>query len=90
MSDSEFQHDVTIIGAGWSGLLACKHMLEERLTVIALERRATIGGVWQYSDNPNKTSVMKSTQCTSSITVTEMSDFPMPDEFNTFPTHHRL
>ena len=87
---SEFQHDVTIIGAGWSGLLACKYMLEEGLTVTVLERRATIGGVWQYSDDPNVTSVMRSTQCTSSITVTEMSDFPMPDEFNTFPTHSEI
>ena len=87
---SKFQCDVTIIGAGWSGLLACKHMLEEGLSVMVLERRATIGGVWQYSDDPNETSVMRSTQCTSSITVTEMSDFPMPDEFNAFPTHSQI
>ena len=87
---SKLQHDVTVIGAGWSGLLACKHMLEEGLTVTVLERRATIGGVWQYSDDPSETSVMRSTQCTSSITVTEMSDFPMPDEFNTFPTHSQI
>ena len=87
---SGLQHDVTIIGAGWSGLLACKHMLEEGLTVAVLERRSKIGGVWQYSDDPNEASVMRSTQCTSSITVTEMSDFPMPDEFNTFPTHSEI
>lgn len=86
----QLRHDVTIIGAGWSGLLACKHMLEEGLTVTVLEKRSVIGGVWQYSDNPNETSVMRSTQCTSSTTVTEMSDFPMPDEFNTFPTHQQI
>lgn len=87
---SELKHDVTVIGAGWSGLLACKHMLEEGLTVAVLEKRATVGGVWQYSDDPNQTSVMWSTQCTSSITVTEMSDFPMPDDFSTFPTHSQI
>ena len=86
----KLEHDVTVIGAGWSGLLACKHMLEEGLSVVVLERRATIGGVWQYSDDPNETSVMRSTQCTSSITVTEMSDFPMPDEFHTFPSHSQI
>ena len=90
MPGSEFKHDVTVIGAGWSGLLACKHMLEEGLTVVVLERRATIGGVWQYSDDPNETSVMRSTQCTSSATVTEMSDFPMPDEFGDFPSHLQI
>ena len=90
MSGLELKHDVTIIGAGWSGLLACKHMLEEGLTVTVLERKATIGGVWQYSDDTEETTVMRSTQCTSSVTVTEMSDFPMPDGFDTFPTHSQI
>jgi len=84
------EHDVTVIGAGWSGLLACKHMLEEGLSVVVLERKAKVGGVWQYSNDPSETSVMRSTQCTSSITVTEMSDFPMPDEFDTFPSHSQI
>jgi len=90
MSGSEFEHDVTVIGAGWSGLLACKYILEEGLTVVVLDRRATIGGVWQYCDDPNETSVMRSTQCTSSVSVTEMSDFPMPDEFGAFPSHSQI
>ena len=67
--------------------MACKYMLEEDLSVIVLEKRENIGGVWLYSDNPNITTVMKTTQCTSSSTVTEMSDFPMPEEIGLFPHH---
>ena len=78
-------HDVTIIGAGWSGLVACKYMLEEGLSVVAIEKREGIGGVWRYSDDPSIPTVMKSTCCTSSTTVTEMSDFPMPEEIGMFP-----
>ncbi len=81
-------HDVMVIGAGWSGLLACKYMLEEGLSVVAIEKREGIGGIWLYSDDTGTTTVMKSTYCTSSSTVTEMSDFPMPEELGTFP-HHR-
>ena len=79
--------DVTVIGAGWSGLLACKSMLEEGLSVIALEKRDDIGGVWKYTEDPTVPSVMKSTQCTSSSTLTEISDYPMPQDIGMFPHH---
>lgn len=82
---STFHSDVIVIGAGWSGLVACKYMLEEGLSVTTLEKRNNIGGVWLYSDDTSVTTVMKSTRCTSSSTVTEMSDFPMPKEIGTFP-----
>lgn len=79
--------DVVVIGAGWSGLVSCKYMLEEGLSVVALERRGKIGGVWQYSDDPTIPTVMKSTQATSSSTVTEMSDYPLPKKIGMFPHH---
>ena len=56
------RHDVTVIGAGWSGLVSCKYMLEECLTIVALEKREDVGGVWLYSDDPNLSTIMKSTQ----------------------------
>ena len=80
-------HDVTVIGAGWTGLMACKYMKEEGLSVVALEKREDIGGLWLYSDDPNITTVMKTTRTTSSATVTEMSDYPMPKEIGEFPHH---
>ena len=79
--------DVTVIGAGWSGLLCTKYMLEEGLTVATLEKRDNLGGVWYYSDDTDINTVMKTTYATSSTTVTEMSDFPMPDDKGHF-LHH--
>ena len=84
-SEESSYHDVTVIGAGWSGMAACKCMLEEGLTAVCLEAREDIGGVWLYSDDPNLTTVMKSTRATSSSSATEMSDFPMPKEIGEFP-----
>ena len=80
-----YNHDVTVIGEGWSGLVACKYMLEEGLSVVAIEKREGIRGVWRYSDGPSVITVMKSTCCSSSSTVTEMSVFPMPEEIGMFP-----
>lgn len=87
MTDNRFHRDVIVIGAGWSGLVSCKSMLEEGLSVVALEMRDNIGGVWLYTDDPTIPSVMKTTQCTSSSTVMEMSDYPMPEEIGMFPHH---
>ena len=71
--------DVCIIGAGWSGLYACKYALENGLQPIVLERREGLGGVWNYTDDPATTTVMKSTVSSSSRVVTEASDFFMDE-----------
>ena len=84
-SARNFHHDVTVIGIGWSGLVTVKRMLEAGLSVVGLERRDNLGGVWYYSDDPTVTSVMESTHTTSSSTVTEISDYPMPEEIGMFP-----
>jgi dimethylaniline monooxygenase (N-oxide forming) len=83
--------DVCIVGGGWSGLVACKYMLQEGLSAVVLEATDHIGGVWHYrEDERDRGGVMKSTRTTSSKTVTEMSDFPMPDSFSHFPRHDEI
>ena len=84
-SARNFHHDVTVIGVGWSGLVTIKWMLEAGLSVVGLERRDNLGGVWYYSDDATVTSVMESTRTTSSSTVTEISDYPMPEDIGMFP-----
>ncbi len=81
------QTDVIVIGAGWSGLLACKFCLEENLTVRVLEKRDCFGGVWNYTPDSDISTVMTTTCTTSSSTWTEMSDFPMPEAIGEFPYH---
>jgi dimethylaniline monooxygenase (N-oxide forming) len=82
--------DSCIIGAGWSGLLACKYFKEGGLNPVVLERNATIGGVWQHDLDGNAGGVIKSTFTTSSKTTTEQSDYPMPAHFPEFPRHEQI
>ena len=51
MKNKNNYFDVIIIGAGWSGLLACKYMKQNNLSVLVLEGRSDIGGIWKYSDD---------------------------------------
>ncbi|XP_067042812.1 dimethylaniline monooxygenase [N-oxide-forming] 2-like [Acropora muricata] len=91
MSEAEETfRDVIVVGAGWSGLMACKYMLEERLTVVALEKRSDVGGLWYFTQDTGVVTVMTSTKTTSSSSVTEMSDFPMPIEIGDFPKHEDI
>src|SRR5438552_19192036 len=69
-------YDVIVIGAGWSGLMACKYCLAEGLRTVVLEARDRVGGVWVYTDDRRYGGVMKTTHTTSSRCVTEISDLP--------------
>ena len=82
--------DVCIIGAGWSGLYACKYALENGLNPIVLERRGQPGGVWNFSDDAQTTTVMKSTVSSSSRLVTEASDFFMDESVGHFMHHEEV
>ena len=83
-------YDVVIVGAGWSGLLACKYCLAEGLKTLVLESRSEIGGVWHYTDDQRFGGVMKTTNSTSSRCITEISDYPMPGDFPEFPSHEQI
>ncbi len=76
--------DVCIIGSGWAGLLACKYALANNLSVIVLEKRDSLGGVWNFTPDPEVITVMSSTVTSSSATVTEASDFYMDPKLGQF------
>lgn len=83
--------DVAIIGGGWSGILACKYMTENGLNALAFEATDAIGGVFYYRENETMHGgVIRSTHLTSSRGLTEMSDFPMPDDYPDFPSHRQV
>jgi dimethylaniline monooxygenase (N-oxide forming) len=83
-------YDVIVIGAGWSGLMACKYCLAEGLRTLVLESRNSIGGVWAFTPDQQVGGVMKTTETTSSRCLTEMSDFPMPADYPSFPSNEQI
>ncbi|KAJ0362175.1 hypothetical protein COL26b_013433 [Colletotrichum chrysophilum] len=52
---------VAVIGIGSLGLVALKNCLEEGFEAIGFERSSYVGGLWKYTPDENKTSVLPTT-----------------------------
>lgn len=71
-----------IIGGGISGILSLKHLKEEGINAIILEKNSEPFGVWNIKNNP---SVFNDTYTVSSKLYMTISDFPIPKEYPEFP-----
>ncbi|XP_070602882.1 dimethylaniline monooxygenase [N-oxide-forming] 2-like isoform X1 [Erythrolamprus reginae] len=82
---------VAIIGAGVSGIASIKCCLEEGLEPTCFEKNDAIGGLWQFTDIPEKgrTSVFRSVVTNTSKEMTCFSDFPFPESCPNY-LHHSL
>lgn len=72
-----------ILGAGSSGLAVAKNFRQAGIPFDCLEREDDVGGNWYYGRPAS--SVYRSTRLISSKSLTEYTDFPMPDHYPDHP-----
>jgi hypothetical protein len=76
---------VCIIGAGSSGLAVAKTFAERGIPFDCLERENDIGGLWNETTGTGV--VYDTTYLVSSRKYTGFEDFPMPEDYPTYPSH---
>ena len=81
--------NVAVIGGCPLGLMAAKNLEEDGFAVTLFESRAWVGGLWKYSQDESL-SVADNTIFNSSKYRSAISDFPVPDDKDDFPTAPQL
>ena len=86
---SQGRRRIAVIGAGASGLVAAKCLLEEGLEPMVYEQSPQIGGLWNYDETlPNGGGVMyRSLRTNTSKHTMAFSDFPLTESAPDFPSH---
>src|SRR5437588_1470808 len=81
---------VCVIGAGVSGLTACKALRDFEVPITCFEASDEVGGNW-YFENPNGlSSAYRSLHIDISKPSISFRDFPMPDRYPDYPHHSHI
>lgn len=81
---------VCIIGAGSSGIVACKVLHQHQIDFDCFEKGSKIGGNWRYLNDNGMSSSYRSLHINTSKKVMAYSDFPMPESYPDYPSHFQI
>jgi cation diffusion facilitator CzcD-associated flavoprotein CzcO len=81
---------VCIIGAGLSGLTACKALTDRGIPYTCFESSDDVGGNW-YFGNPNgRSAAYRSLHINTSKRSASFKDLPMPERYPDYPHHSQI
>jgi len=81
---------VAVLGAGSSGLVTLKVLLEHGLEATCFEQHQHVGGLWVQQSAQAHAGIYDSLHINTSTRQTQFSDFPFPAHLGDFPHHTHL
>jgi cation diffusion facilitator CzcD-associated flavoprotein CzcO len=79
-----------VIGAGPSGLVACKVLAEHGIPFECFEAGARVGGQWVIDNTSGTSAAYRSLRTNTHKGMSRFSDFDLPDEYPDFPGHAQM
>ncbi len=77
---------VAVIGGGAAGITAVKELTERGVDVIGFEKGDRLGGLWVQDNTSGLSPAYESLHLNTSKGRTEFADFPMPAEWEDYPS----
>jgi hypothetical protein len=79
-----------VIGAGSSGMVALKALVDAGVPVTCFEKGDRVGGNWVFRNTNGMSASYRSLHINTSRERMEYSDFPMPKHYPDFPHHSHI
>lgn len=79
-----------VIGAGSSGMVALKALVEAGVPTVCFEKGDRVGGNWVFRNSNGMSASYRSLHINTSRERMEYSDFPMPKHYPDFPHHSHI
>ena len=79
-----------VIGAGPSGLVACKTLAEWGIPYLCFEAGNRVGGQWVLGSSSGMSSAYRSLRANTHTGMCRYADFGFPDGAAPFPTHEQM
>ena len=81
---------VAVVGAGPSGLAACKALAEHGVPYTAYEAGDRVGGQWVLGNSSGTSVAYRSLAVNTHKQICRYSDFPLPEAYPGFPSHEQM
>jgi cation diffusion facilitator CzcD-associated flavoprotein CzcO len=79
-----------VVGAGPSGLVACKTLAEKRVPYTCYEAGERVGGQWVLENSSGTSSAYRSLTANTHKGMCGYADFPLPDDYPAYPGHEQM
>ena len=81
---------VAVIGAGGSGLAACKALADRGIEFVCFEAGDDVGGNWYLGNPSGRSAAYRSLHSVGSRKVSGFHEYPFPEGGPDFPDHERM
>ena len=79
-----------IIGAGSSGMVAIKALLDAGVPFDCFEESDRVGGLWVFGNKNGRSAAYRSLSINTSRARMQYADFPMPESYPDYPGHAQI